>query len=115
MNGKGMAKLIRTRASPALGRLEPQLTQKPADDIGCRSDRQPRGVQAKKERLWIRPAKIAHQSLSLRNVSCQRRLELAAFNRLGTPEDIAEVVTWLATDEARWVTGQNIRANGGLS
>jgi NAD(P)-dependent dehydrogenase (short-subunit alcohol dehydrogenase family) len=25
-----------------------------------------------------------------------------------------DIVTWLAGDEARWVTGQNVRANGGL-
>jgi 3-oxoacyl-[acyl-carrier protein] reductase len=44
----------------------------------------------------------------------KRMASLAAFNRLGTPEDIANVVTWLVSDQAAWVTGQNIRANGGL-
>jgi 3-oxoacyl-[acyl-carrier protein] reductase len=39
---------------------------------------------------------------------------MAALGRLGRPEDIADVVAWLSGDEARWVTGQNIRANGGL-
>lgn len=32
---------------------------------------------------------------------------------LGTPQDIANVVAWLASDEARYVTGQVIRADGG--
>ncbi|GGG98049.1 SDR family oxidoreductase [Silvibacterium dinghuense] len=44
----------------------------------------------------------------------KRMASLAAFNRLGTTEDIANVVTWLASEEAAWVSGQNIRANGGL-
>jgi 3-oxoacyl-[acyl-carrier protein] reductase len=44
----------------------------------------------------------------------QRFAQMAALGRLGRPEDIADVVAWLAGDEARWVTGQNIRANGGL-
>jgi 3-oxoacyl-[acyl-carrier protein] reductase len=36
------------------------------------------------------------------------------MGRLGTPEDIADVVAFLASDEARWVTGQVIAASGGL-
>ncbi|WZO96275.1 SDR family oxidoreductase [Isosphaeraceae bacterium EP7] len=44
----------------------------------------------------------------------QRFAQMAALGRLGRPEDIADVVAWLAGDESRWVTGQNIRANGGL-
>jgi 3-oxoacyl-[acyl-carrier protein] reductase len=36
------------------------------------------------------------------------------LGRVGTPEDIADVVTFLATDDARWVTGQVIQASGGL-
>jgi 3-oxoacyl-[acyl-carrier protein] reductase len=34
--------------------------------------------------------------------------------RPGETEDIADVVAILAGDEARWITGQNIRANGVL-
>ena len=34
--------------------------------------------------------------------------------RLGEPTDIADVVTFLVTDDARWITGQNIRVNGGF-
>ena len=43
----------------------------------------------------------------------QRFGQLAAFGRLGHPQDIADVVALLASDDAHWVTGQNIRANGG--
>jgi len=39
--------------------------------------------------------------------------QLSAFNRLGRPAEIAEVVAFLASDAAKWVTGQNIRVNGG--
>jgi 3-oxoacyl-[acyl-carrier protein] reductase len=34
--------------------------------------------------------------------------------RWGTPEDAARVVAWLASDEAAWVTGQTIHAEGGF-
>jgi 3-oxoacyl-[acyl-carrier protein] reductase len=39
----------------------------------------------------------------------------SAFGRLGQPEDIADVVAFLASDEARWITAQNIRATGGAA
>lgn len=37
-----------------------------------------------------------------------------ALGRLGTPEDIAAVVAFLASEEGGWITGQVIAANGGL-
>ncbi|WP_305786618.1 SDR family oxidoreductase [Symbioplanes lichenis] len=36
------------------------------------------------------------------------------LGRLGRPEDIADVVAFLAGDDARWVTGDTIAAAGGL-
>ncbi|MEV4201399.1 SDR family oxidoreductase [Micromonospora globbae] len=39
---------------------------------------------------------------------------MTALGRLGRPEDIADVVAFLAGPDARWITGQNIRATGGL-
>jgi 3-oxoacyl-[acyl-carrier protein] reductase len=35
------------------------------------------------------------------------------MGRLGTPADIADVVAFLASEDGRWVTGQNIRVDGG--
>ncbi|MEA2733805.1 MAG: 3-oxoacyl-[acyl-carrier protein] reductase, partial [Humisphaera sp.] len=36
------------------------------------------------------------------------------LGRLGTPKDIADVVAFLASEDARWITGEVIGANGGL-
>jgi 3-oxoacyl-[acyl-carrier protein] reductase len=33
--------------------------------------------------------------------------------RIGTPNDIAQVVAWIASDESKWITGQCICASGG--
>ena len=34
--------------------------------------------------------------------------------RMGMPHDIADVATWLCTDESRWIIGQSILAEAGL-
>ena len=35
--------------------------------------------------------------------------------KLGTPEDIAAAVLYLASDEANYVTGQTLHVNGGMA
>lgn len=45
----------------------------------------------------------------------QRMASLAALGRLGEPDDIAKIVVFLASDDAGWISGQNIGANGGLA
>ena len=41
-------------------------------------------------------------------------LSMTALGRIGEPADIADVVAFLAGDDGRWITGQSIRAAGGL-
>ena len=43
-----------------------------------------------------------------------RAADLTALRRLGTPDDVAAVVAFLASPDGGWITGQNIRATGGL-
>jgi NAD(P)-dependent dehydrogenase (short-subunit alcohol dehydrogenase family) len=38
-----------------------------------------------------------------------------AVQRLGTPEEVAGMVAYLSSDEAAYVTGANIRFDGGTS
>jgi 3-oxoacyl-[acyl-carrier protein] reductase len=44
-----------------------------------------------------------------------RLASLTAFNRLGEPQDIAKIVLFLSSEDAKWITGQNIAVNGGLA
>lgn len=41
-------------------------------------------------------------------------IEETPLRRMGTPEDIADVVAFLASEDARWITGEVIAAGGGL-
>ncbi|MEN3538800.1 SDR family oxidoreductase [Microbispora sp. ZYX-F-249] len=44
----------------------------------------------------------------------ERMAKQPPLERLGTPEDIAEVVAFLASPAGHWVNGQIVRANGGI-
>ena len=45
----------------------------------------------------------------------KRLAAMAALGRIGEPEDIARVVLFLVSDEAAWVTAQNVGVNGGFA
>jgi 3-oxoacyl-[acyl-carrier protein] reductase len=42
------------------------------------------------------------------------KAQTSAAERLGTTKDIADVVVWLASDEARWINGQCVGVHGGF-
>lgn len=39
--------------------------------------------------------------------------KMTSMGRIGRPQEIGDVVAFLASPQASWVTGQNIRVNGG--
>ena len=39
---------------------------------------------------------------------------MSPFNRLGRAEDVADVISLLVSERARWLTGQTIQASGGM-
>lgn len=45
----------------------------------------------------------------------QAAAKSSPFGRLGRAEDIADVVAFLVSEEARWITGQHILTNGGAT
>ncbi|RWE74833.1 SDR family oxidoreductase [Mesorhizobium sp.] len=40
---------------------------------------------------------------------------MSPFGRIGAPRDVADVAVFLASYEARWLTGENIQAGGGVA
>ena len=50
-------------------------------------------------------------------LSSERRaalVQMTPLARIGQPEDIADIVAFLCSDEGRWLTAQNLLASGGL-
>ncbi|MDR4515463.1 SDR family oxidoreductase [Nitrosomonas sp.] len=47
-------------------------------------------------------------------VDIQRMAAMSSLERIGEVDDIAQIVLFLASDAARWITGQDIGANGGI-
>ena len=41
--------------------------------------------------------------------------QASPLGRVGQPSDIADVVAFVVSEEGRWLTGQNLRATGGLA
>ncbi|MDQ0159127.1 3-oxoacyl-[acyl-carrier-protein] reductase [Alkalibacillus salilacus] len=44
----------------------------------------------------------------------QQMYDMIPLNRLGDPEDVARVVRFLATDDAKYMTGQTLHVDGGM-
>ena len=63
----------------------------------------------------IAPGFIATEmTASLSDEICQRMTAQVALARMGTPEDIAHAVSFLASERANYITGTTLHVNGGL-
>jgi 3-oxoacyl-[acyl-carrier protein] reductase len=40
---------------------------------------------------------------------------MSPFKRVGTVNDVADVAAFLASDQSRWITGENVQAGGGVA
>lgn len=45
----------------------------------------------------------------------RKRIQMIPLGRIGTPEDVAEVAVFLASEDSSYVTGQTIMVDGGLA
>jgi 3-oxoacyl-[acyl-carrier protein] reductase len=85
------------------------ITQVLANELG------PRGIRVNS----VSPGIVLTEGVSAMGMNSETDFvkELVTktpLGRAGTPEDIADVVVFLAGEDARWVTGQIIQASGGL-
>lgn len=63
---------------------------------------------------YIRTAQLLSEEHSLGAVGAQAAPAFIPMGRLGEPEDIADVILFLTSDAARYITGQVIAVDGGL-
>lgn len=47
--------------------------------------------------------------------ACNELLRLIPYKRIGEPEDVARLVTWLCSDEADYITGTSLFVDGGMT
>jgi NAD(P)-dependent dehydrogenase (short-subunit alcohol dehydrogenase family) len=45
---------------------------------------------------------------------CKKQLGRAMINRMGQPEEVASVAAFLASSDASYVTGTDVRVDGGV-
>jgi 3-oxoacyl-[acyl-carrier protein] reductase len=64
---------------------------------------------------YVRTAQLLSVEHSLGPDGAEQAAARVPLGRIGEPEDIADVILFLASDAARYVTGQVIVADGGLS
>ncbi len=57
----------------------------------------------------------AHSDADFLAKNLEKIVKAYPLRRIGTPDDIAPLVTFLASEQASWITGQVISANGGFS
>jgi len=63
---------------------------------------------------YIRTAQLLSEKHSLGPVAAETVGEIIPLGRVGQPDDIADVVVFLASNGARYLTGQVITVDGGL-
>lgn len=63
---------------------------------------------------YIRTAQLLSEQHSLGPAGAEKAGEFIPMGRVGEPEDIADVVLFLASSAARYMTGQTVVVDGGL-
>ena len=63
----------------------------------------------------VAPGVVATEMSSFIKTDAGREyaLGLQTFKRLAEPEDLSDVVAFLASSDARWITGDTIHVDGG--
>jgi 3-oxoacyl-[acyl-carrier protein] reductase len=62
----------------------------------------------------VSPGVTQTDGLVLEQAQVDQLIAQTPLGRLGQPADVADAVALLVSDDAHWITGQSIRANGGI-
>ncbi len=61
----------------------------------------------------VAPGGIATRAFTTGSASVSKRLERVAVKRLGEPEEVANVITYMATEAPDYLTGETVSVSGG--
>ncbi|MCU0767851.1 MAG: SDR family oxidoreductase [Burkholderiaceae bacterium] len=64
---------------------------------------------------YVRTAQLLSEEHSLGQAGAEEAAARVPLGRIGEPEDIADVILFLASESARYITGQVLVADGGLA
>ena len=70
----------------------------------------PRGITVN----IVSPGAIKTDAFPLPDEAAARLVNMTPLGRLGQPEDVGGAVAFLASEDARWITGQTIQVDGGI-
>lgn len=62
----------------------------------------------------VSPGVTETDGLVLEQEQVNQLIAQTPLGRLGQPSDVADAIALLVSDDAHWITGQSIRANGGI-
>jgi len=62
----------------------------------------------------VSPGVTETDGLIMPQEAVDQLIQQTPLGRLGQPNDVADVVAFLVSEDAHWITGQNIQANGGI-
>ena len=88
-----------------------QFSNSLAKELGdCEASRRHRLITVN----TIAPGVTDTDGLVLEQEQVDELVSQTPLGRLGQPNDIANAIAMLVSDDAKWITGQNIRATGGI-
>jgi NAD(P)-dependent dehydrogenase (short-subunit alcohol dehydrogenase family) len=112
--GSSIVLLSSLAAHAALGTLAAYASTKGAVDTLVRhfaATLGARGIRVNAVAPGIVPTDMS--SFARSEAGREFALDIQALKRMADPADIGEAVAFLASDEARWITGDTLRVDGG--
>ena len=82
------------------------LTESCAKELG------PRGIRVNSVAPGLVETDMTREAVAARGASVAQQ---TPFGRIGQPEDIARAIAMLVSQDAQWITGRTLRADGGLT
>ena len=91
-------------------KLGPRLVEKSREKRSSGSHQCPKGTNKGTFLIVVARCLVCGKPVCLDRATYQNNCE----HPLRLPQDISDVVALLVSDDARWITGQNLRVNGGI-